>query len=497
VALSRQFSNLGPAAKWNFHEGESGIVPGAVIATRSYGQGATPGGKMAKDMPDKKSHYHTGIALTYPDKDGNVLVYDQWKGHGATISKRNIRDYNGEKWGAVVGGEPSDKSREAVNLALGQASESQKAAIHAAMTGQSTNLGSVEHSSPVKEDAEADSAPSGKQLDQDGNVIQNVTVNGPTTIVQQAPAAPPPQPTAEVKKVEPAVTRFNFNKEAFLNEVGTKHPMAYSFVGPGREGVWSQTVQGLRDAEAKGVVKFNEKTGELVVNDMKHPEVQKILKDMKDNDLDRNTFMKQVEEKKAQAAPTPKAPPETKPASPAAQQTPATVKTEPAKEPPKVPGAATGGSFNVPDGGFRMEPLAINKGDNMAAVSNKTGQPLFTANSNEAMRYDPYNKRVDVSPTHKTDGNMRPSGSNVQDEMDALRNEMRDNLMGSGQPAPPQAIKISQSPPTSSTFTDDLTKSIARNPYNNPAFERAMMRTRMQEHGDPLNNHYSSDNTNW
>jgi hypothetical protein len=92
---------------------------------------------------------------------------------------------------------------------------------------------------------------------------------------------------------------------------------------------------------------------------------------------------------------------------------------------------------------------------------------------------------------------MRPSGSNVQDEMDALRNEMRDNLMGSGQPAPPQAIKISQSPPTSSTFTDDLTKSIARNPYNNPAFERAMMRTRMQEHGDPLNNHYSSDNTNW
>ena len=226
VALSRHFApTLPPASKWSFHEGESGIVPGAVIATRTYGQGPTPGGRMAKDMPDGKSHYHTGIALTYPDESGNVLVLDQWKGHGSTISKRNIRDYHGEQWGAVVGGEPSENTKQGVDLALSLANESQKKAIQAAAAGQKVHLQDVPEAQPV---IEATSSTTNKSESHDDESIQVDT----KVEVQKQTEVPKPQSTdqtATVEKPAPAATpvsekpaepkSFTLNRQGLINSI--------------------------------------------------------------------------------------------------------------------------------------------------------------------------------------------------------------------------------------------------------------------------------------
>lgn len=129
VALSKHFApNIGPASGWKVHNNPSGIQPGAVIATMSYNDGS--GGKMARDMPDGKSHYHTGIALTVPDANGNVLILDQHAGRGASIKSVNINDYHGEKWGVVAGGEPSESTMRALDMAKSLASEEQKAFIN-------------------------------------------------------------------------------------------------------------------------------------------------------------------------------------------------------------------------------------------------------------------------------------------------------------------------------------------------------------------------------
>jgi Mannosyl-glycoprotein endo-beta-N-acetylglucosaminidase len=490
VALSKHFApSIGPASSWQFHDGVGGIVPGAVIATQSYKDGS--GGRMAKDMPDGRSHYHTGVALTKPDVDGNVLILDQAVGHGSKITKINIYNYNGERWGAVKGGEPSEKSMQAVNIALERASESEKNAINESMRGGAPKT--VASSPEIKPNVDAGAAAPTTPRNQEGKPAASVEVSA------SKPASAQVKQTAAVQAPAPAPgTRFIFNKEAFLNEVGTKHPMAYSMLGPGREGVWSQTVQGLRDAEAKGVVKYNEKTGELIVKDMNHPEVQKILQDMKDNELDRNTFMKQQEEKKAAAAP-PEKKVETPSQTPAPKQealqqkasqtqAPAPQKgpeVQPAQQVPKVPGASDGGSFSTP-GDVQFYPM--DKRDNIAAVDTRTQKPLFTAKGGE---------RIDVTPQQKVRESLGPTGSSIGQEMDALRQEMRTTMASAGSAPQPQGVKISYDAPTSTTFTDDLNKQIARRPYNNPAFERAMMRTRMQEHGDPLNNHFSTDNTNY
>jgi hypothetical protein len=162
----------------------------------------------------------------------------------------------------------------------------------------------------------------------------------------------------------------------------------------------------------------------------------------------------------------------------------------------KVPGAATGGSFLLPDGGFSMEPINVNRGDNMAAVSNKTGQPLFTARSDEAMSYDPSQRRVDVTPSSKIQGSIGANdGMNMRSEMDALRQELSNIGTGNNKVQQPQQRQVRDIPNDNPLFNTRLTRQ-GEKPWANPAFERAMNRTRIQETGDPLNGHFSSGNTN-
>lgn len=292
------------------------------------------------------------------------------------------------------------------------------------------------------------------------------------TNTEAASPAPPDAPqkanAAEKPKIEPrapapTATRFKFDKESYLNEVGNKHPMAYSFVGPGRDGVWKQTVEGLQKAESEGVLKFNQKSGEVTINDMNHPRVKEILNDMKNNDLDRSTFMKQINE-------------------------------NPKAEPTKVKGAALGGSFNVQDGQIQAYPIDGIKNDNTLVV-NKKQEPLFTMDTKtEAAVFDPSQGRVNVMPTTKVKGDgMNPMQRyDLTSDFDSLRNEMMAAIKEAGKPAKEAPDVERQETYTNHSGLLSQAAELTRTPYLTPSMYRAMNNIRFQETGDgTTDNHYS------
>jgi hypothetical protein len=495
VALSKHFApQIGPASKWQFNEGTGGIVPGAVIATRRYADGS--GGKMASQMPDGKSHYHTGIALTRPDAQGNVLIFDQAKSYGSKITKVNINDYHGETWGVVKGGEPTSKSMEAVNMALSRANDSEKAAITESMRGAApktaTSTGQLEASVDVGP------VPT-RPMNQEGQPLppqQQEPMQQPGAPQEPAPQvkadAPPPAP-----KIQPV--KYKFNEQTFLQEVRAK-----SF-GAGLvsdEYIMGETLKGFKETAG---VKYDRKTGTLTIDDPNSPAIKEIVAKMRENNLDEKAFLNKMKEEK----PTP--PPETKPkeqkpvapppekkaeapttqaSTPPAQSPAPTPTPEPPKveakpqEPPKVPGASDGGSFDVGDRGVAISPM--DKRDDKAVIDTKTQQPLFTVKSGE---------RINVTPQQKVDG-IAPAQDNIRNEINALRQEMGNSFADAGgRMSPMQMTQIRSSSSDNPNFVDRLTKQNV-DLWNNPVMERAMNRTRLQETGDSLNNHFSYGNTN-
>ena len=158
-----------------------------------------------------------------------------------------------------------------------------------------------------------------------------------------------------------------------------------------------------------------------------------------------------------------------------------------------IPGGATGGSFQVPDGGFKMQPINVSKGDNMAAVSNKTGTPLFTARGDEAMKYDPSQKKVDVMPSKKVDGgSVGGANKSYGAEFDALRAEFADALNSAGvAPAPKMAKGYSAQSDTPHSLQRAMSDPVSRE-YHNPAMKRAVERINF---GEKTNDHYGHGNT--
>lgn len=510
VALSKHFApQIGPASKWQFNEGTSGIVPGAVIATRSYGHGPTPGGARFDQMPDKKSHYHTGIALTRPNERGEVLIFDQARGYGSKITKVNVNDYHGETWGVVKGGEPTPRSMEAVNIALSRANESEKAAITESMRGATPKTAT----STGKLEAVVDTGPPPvKPVDQEGNPIppqQQAPMQQPGEPQQPAPQvkadAPPPAP-----KIQPV--RYKFDEAAFESSVRAKYGMLAGMYD--RAGLVAE----FKSKLPEGVTY---EKGILTIKDPNSPHIKTIRQDM-EKEFGREAIdrmITQVKEEKKPEPPKPQAPPpETKPkeqtpVAPPPEQTqtePATIKKfvkgdgyagmvdvpnpkyvapkqeTPApkveakpQEPPKVPGASDGGSFDL-----AISPM--DKRDNKAVIDTKTQQPLFTVKSGE---------RINVTPQQKVDG-IAPAQDNIRNEINTLRQEISSSFADAGgKMTSMQMTPIRSAGTDNPNFVDRLTKQNV-DLWNNPVMERAMNRTRLQETGDSLNNHFSYGNTN-
>lgn len=198
VGLSKHFSpGVGPASSWNVQNNPGGIVPGAVIATMSYNDHS--GGKMAKDMPDGKSHYHTGIALTAPDAKGNVLILDQHAGRGASITSVNINDYHGERWGPVAGGAPSESSMKAINYAKTLASDEQRAFIEGKQSAAT-----VAQVAPAAEKNVKDVSTTKKETRQDSTPpVPVAKPHGDESVASERnPAVMNPEPKKDEKKPE-------------------------------------------------------------------------------------------------------------------------------------------------------------------------------------------------------------------------------------------------------------------------------------------------------
>ena len=279
VALSKHFSGLGAASGWKVKSGS--ISAGSVIATMSYNDGS--GGHMAKNMPDGKSHYHTGIALGAPNSKGDVLILEQFVGQPARVRTININNYNGERWGVVEGGEPSERSMKAVELGKQLANPDQLAWIQ---TGTS-------EPQAVKE---------GVGKAQVTSVQEAPTpVAKPTSSNEQPQAYPadqqqssPKTETAKVEKAKKSVESYKFDPDKYYNEVNSKHPEA-KFFGYDRDKIMKETYQGFEEAQAAGAIKWNKKTNEIQIIDPNHEKVQSIYNDMKNQNIDRNTFLTKTE----------------------------------------------------------------------------------------------------------------------------------------------------------------------------------------------------------
>lgn len=80
--------NLGRSAGWTVVPGA--ITPGVTVATMRYN---LPGGDRTG------SGYHTGIAMSAPDKDGNFLLLEQFAGKKPQVRQVNANSYSGGAMG--------------------------------------------------------------------------------------------------------------------------------------------------------------------------------------------------------------------------------------------------------------------------------------------------------------------------------------------------------------------------------------------------------------
>ena len=279
VALSKHFSGLGAASGWKVKQGN--ITPGTVIATMSYNDGS--GGKMARNMPDGKSHYHTGIALSTPNEKGEVLILEQFAGQPARVRSVNINNYNGESWGVVEGGGPSAGTMKAVEIGRGLANPDQLAWIQSS-TGQ-TAAQKGQPSIEVKPAQEAGVAKPTLTTNQ-------VPPQYPEDQQQQAPAQ-----SAKVEKPDKSKKTsetYKFDPDKYWKEVVTKQPMADSMLY-GKDKVMQETYKGFQEAQDAGAIKWNRKTNEIQILDPNHEKIQQIYQDMQNNNIDRNAFLSKTE----------------------------------------------------------------------------------------------------------------------------------------------------------------------------------------------------------
>ncbi len=101
ATLSKAFNKeAGAASTWKnrVYVDNSKIKPGVMVATLAYNDGSA--GKRGQN-------YHTGIAITAPDKDGNFKVLDQFKGGPAKIRTMNVNTGYMAKSGYGRGAESS------------------------------------------------------------------------------------------------------------------------------------------------------------------------------------------------------------------------------------------------------------------------------------------------------------------------------------------------------------------------------------------------------
>lgn len=541
------------ASEWKVSRNDAAIQPGVVVATQMYNQGPSRHG----------GGFHTGVALTAPNKDGDFLILNQSAGNRPSISHANVNNYNyggshpeiqGNYWGIISG--HTERSREALQYAMtvgnaGQYRDQIQNSINEIdKTGAAAAVPDVKElqASGVQPDKVQHIEMKAGNLQPEGQA--NVSVDGkpgaqPTpgvgpSTMPNAPQAPgterinmkagdnvQPEGSAQVSVTKketaaaPKGTSFTFSKENYLNEVARAHPeidTLGALVGKDRNYAWRETLKGLKEAEANGVLTFDEKTGKMVINDMNHPQVQNILKEMKDNGLNKDAFLKQQEEKKKAEAEAKKEPPKITPTEPPKPATPAPAAPAPTHEgqgktgasgvpnsgggkgkdgePGKsdaatakpVPTASKGGDFNVGSQDLIAKPIGSLNGDNVI-VGSKEGNPMFTMKASEDLTVK--NGVASVRPKSK-DSNIGPLPP-VQPMID-MSASAPDNPGLKVKPSfgQPDQVSAQYSPNAIANEIAEASKPIAR---NETAY-RAFARTNFVDTGSPIGGHYTYGDQN-
>lgn len=394
VALSKHFApQVGRAKEWRVNFNPGGIKPGTVIATMSYNDGT--GGKMAKDMPDGKSHYHTGIALTAPDSNGNVLILDQSSGRGSAVHMININSYNGEQWGIVEGGQPTERTMQAVEIGKKLADKSQLAMIEGNAATVSSKQAAPPPPGPVP-DRDAPEQPS-RDPSRDPPVQdpKGVKKEDLTATVQQreqkgqetTESAKPPTPPKKERT-------FILSKESFLSEIEKKHPEAAMF-GYTRDYNWKETIKGFQES---GVPFKVTKQGIEITVDPSDPRYTNAVEEMKSQGLDQSVFLSQKKEEEQKPSEV-KTEVKTEKKAPEAPKPPitSTEKSAQAEEPP--PQAFAGGGRTKAKGPLSFVPIPPRRGDD-TMVTDSTGKQ-FTMNKKETISIDKNSDTATIS--HRED----------------------------------------------------------------------------------------------
>lgn len=357
ATLGKAFNpNIGHASEWKVPDNPGLIRPGVVVATSMYNKGGS------------KEHagYHTGVALTQPNENGEFYILDQSSGHGPAVHKMNVKNYTyhdrpdiqGNYWGAVNGN--SAQSLDALKIALTKTSDETlikqlQANISTIESQAKEGKANLAEANPEQVKALPGNQPPPKaKVDiVPGGVPDYMQTPGvpPSPPVQQPqseqpmpeqpqPGAPVPQaaPEPAKKKVEAPKTqptRYNVNQAkliaAIKNTDEFKNTFGSSFATD------SMIVEGFaNDSRVKGAgVTYDPASGTMHIKDPNDPRVKKAMEG-----LDTKKFMTPIEEKKKEEPKKPEVPPEVKPQPQQTQAPPVTTAPAPQAaptpaEPPK------------------------------------------------------------------------------------------------------------------------------------------------------------------
>jgi hypothetical protein len=173
--------NIGRSSSWSVVPGE--IKPGMTVATMRYN---LPGGDRTG------AGYHSGVAMTSPDGNGNFLLLEQFSGQQPRVRKVNANSYDGGSMGGTTqfgvissnGKVHNEQSAEALKFGAGLASEEDRKAImgnHDAIvkggtTGSETSGGSVSVNANTENPAGTPGPQTNLQQQEQVKSIQTATI---------------------------------------------------------------------------------------------------------------------------------------------------------------------------------------------------------------------------------------------------------------------------------------------------------------------------------
>jgi hypothetical protein len=475
------------ASGWKVSRNDSAIQPGVVVATQMYNTGPSrhAGG------------FHTGVALSAPDKDGNFQILNQSAGSKPSITTVNVNNYNyngkhpeiqGNYWGIING--HTERSREALQFALtARGAENYREQIQNSInqmdkTGGGTaqpDVAALQSSGvpPQKIELKVDNN------DPNGDNATKVTSNGQPVEQQKrgvGPSVNTPDPNAEQIKMNPGklndstpkVTatpnKYQVDRAGLIAAIKAtpqfkNHPLSWMASE-------QQILDGFaNDAEVKAAgVHYDAATGKLTMDNPNDPRVKQVMSAM-----NTRSFMTPIEEKKkeeakkAESKKVEDAKPETKAAKP-------------------VPTASKGGDFNVGAQDIIAKPIGELNGDN-TVVAKRNGDPLFTMKSNENLSVKdgvasvrPKNKEANVGP-------LPPQEPMI--DMTAESNDVPGLKTGPSTGAP-DAPTAQYKPNELAQVVAEASKFIA----HNETMFRAVARINFADVGSPIHGHYTYGDQN-